>query len=173
MLRTLVKILLIISFISTPAYGEEFHASPEVYKGITWILQYNGYISITEAKEIASMIINEANYHGVPVKLAFSVCAKESHFNVRARSKAGAIGLFQVMPLWIPVLRKYGLHIRSPEDLYKPEINIPAGIIILKTYLRQAKDVERALAYYNAGPTRYKAGMCYARHVLHIYTTLD
>ncbi len=59
-----------------------------------------------------------------------------------ARSRAGALGLFQVMPY----------HFAAGEDPYDPEINARRGLGYLKRALgRSGGDIRLALAGYNGG----------------------
>lgn len=78
----------------------------------------------------------------VPAKLVRAVIQVESAYNVRARSKKGAMGLMQLMPA---TARQYAV-----ADPYDPATNIEAGIRHLKSLL-QRLPVALALAAYNAG----------------------
>ena len=94
----------------------------------------------------------------------------ESGLNWRARSRVGAIGLAQIMPVWIPELKRRGLTFRS---LYDPEANIKAGVIIFAHYLGKTHgNVDKALAMYNAGPNKPHLGKSYATRVLSLAKTI-
>jgi len=89
---------------------------------------------------------------GVPADLILSVIHSESSFKPNKRSKAGAVGLMQLMPA---VAKQYG--VTDPLD---PVQNIRAGAKYLADLLeRYNGNQELALAAYHAGPTNvYKAG---------------
>src|SRR5204862_8023728 len=76
----------------------------------------------------------------------------ESGGKLRARSRASAMGLMQIMPqTWNELRTRYGLGV----DPYDPHDNILAGA----AYVRQLHDrygESGFLAAYNAGPGRYE-----------------
>lgn len=68
----------------------------------------------------------------------------ESHFRVGARSRAGAIGVMQLMPA---TARDLGV------DPYDPAANLQGGARYLRSLLdRFDGDLVKAIAAYNAGP---------------------
>lgn len=80
--------------------------------------------------------------YALPADYVAIVMTLESCGDPRARSSAGALGLFQVMPF----------HFAQGEDPLDPEVNARRGL----TYLRRALDLAhgdfgRALAGYNGG----------------------
>jgi soluble lytic murein transglycosylase-like protein len=82
---------------------------------------------------------------GFPVALLVAVAWEESRMNPRARSGAGARGLFQLMP---QTARELGT---SPDN---PRGSIRAGARYLSQMLKRfGGNLELALAAYNAGPT--------------------
>lgn len=87
----------------------------------------------------------------LPPALIWRVIGRESAGNPRAVSRAGAIGLMQIMPTtWAELRARLGLG----SDAFDPHDNILAGA----AYLREMLDRFGApgfLAAYNAGPGRY------------------
>jgi soluble lytic murein transglycosylase-like protein len=124
-------------------------------------------------QELAPMISRFSRQHQLHPALIRAVIKAESDFDPHAVSRAGAVGLMQLMPQ--TALR---LEVR---DLYDPEDNIGGGT----KYLRQLLDRFRgnlplALAAYNAGEhvvDRYRAlppideTRQYVRKVLRYYRT--
>ena len=91
-----------------------------------------------------------AEEEGVDPDLFSRVVKAESGFNPNARSKAGAIGLSQLMEKTAK-----GLGVNR----YNPDENLRGGARYLRQQLDEFKTPELALAAYNAGPTRVrKAG---------------
>lgn len=81
---------------------------------------------------------------GVNPELAIRIAQQESGFNPYARSKAGAMGMFQLMP---GTAKEMGV-----KDPFNPEQNIRGGIKYFKKMMRACNGDERlALAAYNSG----------------------
>jgi soluble lytic murein transglycosylase-like protein len=92
-------------------------------------------------------LIREASgKYGVDAALIRSVMQTESGFDASAVSRAGAMGLMQLMP---EVADEYGA-----TDPFDPRQNIMAGTKYLRQLLRQHKgNLPLVLASYNAGAT--------------------
>ncbi len=85
----------------------------------------------------------------LPPGLVMALIDVESRFDRWAVSRAGAVGLMQVMPFWPERLgmRRYELIHIAP--------NIRMGCAILRFYLdHERNDVRKALARYNGSPGR-------------------
>ena len=96
----------------------------------------------TEVQFWAGSIIRWASAAGVDPNLAAVVIQIESCGDPRARSRAGAMGLFQVMPY----------HFSIDENPYNPDTNAMRGLAYLKRSLEAAGGNSRlALAGYNGG----------------------
>ncbi|WP_338115075.1 lytic transglycosylase domain-containing protein [Thiocapsa imhoffii] len=97
--------------------------------------------------EVKAMIPAVAQRHGVEVALVQAVVAAESNYDAHAISRAGAIGLMQLMP---PTAADYG--VVSVDDLFDPKINLDTGTRHLKRLLRKYdNDYGRVIMAYNAG----------------------
>lgn len=92
-------------------------------------------------------IIDAANHYGVPLDLAMGVAFQESRFDCKARSKAGARGVMQVMPSTAKWLGY------DPARLGECEYGARVGMDYLK---RQLDDCNQnwacAMEQYNCGP---------------------
>lgn len=94
-------------------------------------------------EEIKKIIINEARALGVPVDLALALANQESGFDPSVVSKAGAIGVMQLIP---STARGLGV------DPYNAVQNIRGGLRYIKAKLNEFNgDPNLALAAYNAG----------------------
>ncbi|MCM2323025.1 MAG: lytic transglycosylase domain-containing protein [Oligoflexia bacterium] len=87
---------------------------------------------------------------GLDELLVLSLIRQESAFNERARSRAGARGLMQIMPATARRIE------RTPVSaLYDPDRNVRIGSKYFSSLLRRySGDTELALAAYNAGPNK-------------------
>jgi soluble lytic murein transglycosylase-like protein len=105
-----------------------------------------------QAQPIANYVAEAARRFGVPIAWIRLVLDAESAGDMRAVSRAGAMGLMQIMPdTWSELRVRYGLG-RDPFD---PHDNILAGT----AYLRELYDRYGSpgfLAAYNSGPQRYE-----------------
>ena len=100
--------------------------------------------------ELYFPIFEEAlDRHGIPLEMKY-LAVVESALNPAARSKAGAVGLWQFM---LPTGRMFGLHadsyIDERHDVYK---STEAACRYLKYLYNLYDDWEMAMAAYNCGP---------------------
>ncbi len=123
-------------------------------------------------KRFSGEIAEVAQRHEVPEALLHALISIESVYDPNAVSRAGAVGLMQLMPA---TARRYGVYNRRD-----PTANLNAGTRYLKDLLiRFDNNVELALAGYNAGEKAvekydnqippYEETREYIRKVLKVY----
>lgn len=90
--------------------------------------------------------------------LILAVIQHESRGNPNARgafmsgAESGALGLMQIKyESALEVARHVGIRLRSPEDLFNPEINLMVGTAYLLRLIAKYQDLEHALIAYNVG----------------------
>lgn len=93
--------------------------------------------------DFEGVVDKAAMQHGVNQELLHAVILHESAYDKRAISKAGAMGLMQLMPDTAA-----GLGIEDPWD---PTENVSGGARLLRELLERYQSLELALAAYNAG----------------------
>ena len=112
----------------------------------TAIIGFSGKYGIPA--DLTSTVYDMASSEGVDPVLAFRLVRVESGFDPRAKSRAGAIGLAQVLP---STARLYepGL---SVEQLYEPATNLRLGFRYLHDLMARYGTLNHALVAYNRGP---------------------
>jgi len=121
---------------------------------------------------VGSKNVNEiSNKYDVDPKLIEALVKQESGFNPNAKSKAGALGLMQLMPSTAK-----GLGVSDPMDVRQ---NVEGGVKYVRSMLdRFNGNIILALAAYNAGPNAvskydgvppYKETQNYVRNILSNY----
>ncbi|UWZ87056.1 lytic transglycosylase domain-containing protein [Occallatibacter riparius] len=119
--------------------------------------------------DLHEMLATAGQAHHLDVDLLASVVKAESGGNPRAKSRAGAKGLMQLMD---GTASDLGVH-----DSYKPEDNVRGGSAYLDGLLTRYHDnLALALAAYNAGPAAvdkyrgippYRETRLYVARVIH------
>ncbi len=103
--------------------------------------------SVTTVKE---SIVKQSLELGIDPALALSIAKSESGFRHEARSRHGAVGVFQLMP---STAKRLGV------NPYCLSGNIKGGLMYYKKLYKMFGSTELALAAYNAGPgvvSRYR-----------------
>ena len=99
-------------------------------------------------KIIEKAIDDASKRFHVSKKLLYGIIEAESSFNPYAVSKAGAVGLMQLMPQTAIEL--------GVKDLFNIGENIMGGAKYIAKLIKEFKDYKKALAAYNAGPSNVK-----------------
>ncbi|MCU4310944.1 transglycosylase SLT domain-containing protein [Acinetobacter variabilis] len=122
-------------------------------------------VPATTATRVSPLIIQNAERHSIDPLLVAAVIRQESTYRSQVASPAGAVGLMQIVP-------RYWQSTCGP-DLFNEAVNIGCGSYILSRYQESSGSLEKALGYYNVGPTAYekdrkmrKQGKKYAKEVL-------
>ncbi len=106
--------------------------------------KYSGFSLAKRQKKYQEMIKTAADKNKLPNALVHAVITAESAYNPKAISKAGAVGMMQLMPA---TAERYGV-----KDSKDAEANIAGGTKYLRDLLVMFdNDKELALAAYNAG----------------------
>jgi len=102
----------------------------------------------------AAPVAEAAQRFGIPELWIWRVMHTESRGKVGAVSRAGAMGLMQIMPgTWASLTARH----RLGADPFDPRANILAGAAYLRAMWDRYGDVRLMLAAYNAGPGRADA----------------
>ncbi|MFM7141316.1 MAG: lytic transglycosylase domain-containing protein [Alphaproteobacteria bacterium] len=129
---------------ANPAYGVSFIGPPNPrFRGSlsTAGLRRNGLPPV----EVSRLIERAAARHDVEPELVHAVVRAESGYNDQAVSRAGAMGLMQLMPGTADLV--------GVNDAFEPAQNVEGGTRYLRMMLdRFGNDLSLAIAAYNAGP---------------------
>lgn len=155
--NSLTLLLVVVMFISLIVFLNKMNTKIDILENKINQLQKNETLVLLqledEEKNIQSMrknisdidvLINKySKQYGVDKNLAHAVAKVESNKQQTARSKAGAVGVFQVMPSTGKAMN---------ENVYTTEGNIRAGVKYL-AYLNKKfnGDTDKVIASYNAG----------------------
>ena len=105
----------------------------------------NTFAPVDPARAYDALIDEAAALHNLEPALIRAVIRAESRFDPNAVSRAGAMGLMQLMPR---VVEELGV-----ANAFDPHENIMAGARLLRRLLDHHRgNVSLALASYNAGP---------------------
>ena len=112
-----------------------------------WVRKISGRPWSTGAKEFVPQLKPIFAAQKIPPELVW-VAEVESSFDWRARSPAGAAGLFQLMP---DTAQQYGLSLHPRDQRFQTEPSATASAQYLKHLYGRFQDWRLALAAYNAG----------------------
>lgn len=108
-----------------------------------------------DANNYAQPTIEPVGGFTIERSLVYAIARKETGFNARARSGAGAYGLMQVMPTTAAELSGDRGFVSAPDRLFDPGVNARLGQAYVNRVLAMPEingDLLRVAASYNAGP---------------------
>ncbi len=136
------------SVFGAPASSPLSPSSPGSFDGVLKPFDVNAPgVSIKGGQaspQLKGLIDSAAKNHNVDPDLLDALVNAESSYDPSARSRAGALGLSQLMPDTAK-----GLGVNDPFD---PAQNLNGGAKYLRSLLDKYGDIPTALAAYNAGP---------------------
>jgi soluble lytic murein transglycosylase len=149
----MTRFLVVVAVVAAGAVGVSavVTTKPDWYLRARYPIKYEGIIEG-----------HARNYDLEPALIA-AVIYRESKFDARAGSNAGAIGLMQLTPATAEgiALRTGGTGFEL-SDLYDPELNVRYGSWYLRHLLDTYHgDVRKALAAYNGGRGNVERGVIY------------
>lgn len=114
--------------------------------------EYRKNMSTVNITKYASAVVDFSSEYDVPIPLILALTRKESAFNSKAKSHAGALGLTQVMPATaVEIAGDLGIRHYS---MYKIRDSVRFGTYyIMKMIDRFDGSIDLAIRAYNAGPT--------------------
>ncbi|SHJ98455.1 soluble lytic murein transglycosylase [Clostridium cavendishii DSM 21758] len=115
--------------------------------------------------EHKSYVISYSRENSIDPRLTLAVIKAESNFDCKAKSKSNAIGLMQMTPKtgeW--VAEQMGIYDFDENMLKNPETNIKFGTWYLKDLKEEFKDIDLAIAAYNAGRGNVKKWLAKDEH---------
>ena len=139
------------------------------------------FANTEELTDYASSLVRWSERFDVPIALIMAVAHRESNFDPRVESPAGAIGIMQLM--WATakdIAPDADYHrLRKKENLKKVKLNTRLGVFYLSKMLDEFdRDFSLAVRAYNTGPTNvrkvlakerpdyYHETKCYVRAIL-------
>ena len=104
---------------------------------------FSGWSLPAAGRRFAELFQRAEYTHGVPQHLLARMAQQESNFDPDARSAAGALGIMQIVPRWHPGV-----------NALDPVAAIDYAGALLRKHFERFGSWAKALAAYNAGPTR-------------------
>ena len=133
----------VLHFTNTPDSSKYRYAGPEISQYAS--ISLPGSFANNRFNKFDHIIKEASGLYGIRFELLKAMIHVESNFNPNAISKAGAIGLMQIMP---KNLKEFKL-----SDPFDPRENVMAGTRYVKHLMKRFdSDLSLTLAAYNAGP---------------------
>lgn len=141
----------------------------------TYLLKiYGDSLSNIYTDSIIQCVLKYSSIYNVDPLLVLSIIYQESNFNPKAIGKHNDFGLMQITKYALNEFNKSNreIFIVKMGDLYNIDLNIHIGVWYIKEQLNQHKNIEKSLAFYNAGKYWQEIGLEYASQVKQKYKIL-
>jgi soluble lytic murein transglycosylase-like protein len=143
---------------------QQEHSPPELVstKSKEWeniyayIKKRNNKVYPKFAAEITDYVLHFSEKYNVKWPIIVSVMAVESNFNYSAVSNKNAVGLMQIVHKIWKDDEDYDDIIEEEDDLFDPERNIEAGVLILSKLKEKHKEPRKYLNAYYGGTGYYE-----------------
>ncbi len=112
------------------------------------ISKFNPKLTVSQLDSITKSVLSCSEKYGVDPRLVVAIILAESNFKPNAVSRAGAMGLGQLMPKTAK-----GMGVNNAYDTHQ---NIDASVRLICGHLKKYSNIDLALAAYNAGPGAVK-----------------
>lgn len=123
--------------------------------------------------QAGGLALSDQKIDGAPVdRVLFltAVIETESTFKSDAISSMDARGYMQLLPSTAKWMGdKFGLGVPATQDLFRPEVNLPRGVIFLNHLNEQLRDIRLVCLAYNAGLGNVQRGYWDERYWQKIY----
>lgn len=107
-----------------------------------------------DSKKLARLVLQLSDQYSFTPTFLLSVIETESSYRVNVVSKAGAVGLMQLLPDTAREMSvKYNIAYAGEHDLHDPAVNLRLGVAYLSWLRRQFGHSLHYVAAYNLGPT--------------------
>lgn len=138
------------------------------YKSVIYLAENTGtdeFLPFSYPLAFWETVRNASENKGVDPYLVVALMREESRFDSAAVSRAGAIGLMQLMPFTAYRIKKeLNIELRNDSELYGVEKNILIGTHYFSKLIKEFKTVPLAIAAYNAGENALKKWLLDSRH---------
>ena len=128
-----------------------------------------GYIRFEKSvypRKYSDVVEKSARRYGLEPELVYAVIRAASSFDPDVRSRAGALGLMQLMPETFDWLQEKegGGTAYTEQDLFRPEVNVEYGCRFLSMMTKKYGVLRTALCAYNAGTGAVDGWLADARY---------
>jgi soluble lytic murein transglycosylase len=146
-----------------PDVAAEFAIRVLESSGVSWRDAPTGMQRLTYPLDYVAQLDREGQSSGLDPLFLAAMVRQESLWDAAAGSRAGALGLTQVIPATGEgIARALGVPFR-PDDLFRPAVSIRFGAYYLGGQVRRFGSAGAGLAAYNAGPGSVTRWMAAAR----------
>lgn len=111
--------------------------------GVFAMYQFSGWSIPAAGRRFAELFHKSEYTHGLPTHLLARLAQQESNYDPEVVSAAGAQGIMQLTPRWHPTV-----------DPFNVSAAIDYAGALLRKHFDRFGTWQKALAAYNAGPTR-------------------